>query len=270
MPLVSAQELHYFQTDGRYDYRTELLQLALSYSESEGADSITLVPRADIPVARGIKLVQQEELVGVLSLAASPEREKQLLSVKIPIMAGILGMRVFLIHKDSIQDFKRITSLAQLQQKSLGFGEHWADLSILEDNGFSVQKVTHYQSLFNMLNAKRFEFFPRGINEIFGEYQIQVAKLKNLAIEETLAIYYPYPIYFYLAKKDVELANRIRFGLQQSLADGRFKQLLLDYHKGLLEQLNFNNRRLFYLSNREIAVDAIENIEWWLPTSQAD
>lgn len=259
----TVQQLYYFQVDGRYDYRTELLALALSYSSADS--KVQLVPRPDIPMARAVKLIQKNDFLGIVSLATSRQREQDLLAIKIPILAGILGMRVFLIHKDNAPVFSKIDHLADLKDKVLGFGEHWADRVILQNNGFNIAGVSKYQSLFDMLNAKRFDYFPRGVNEILEEFKQQKTKLKGLAIEQHLAIYYPYPVYFFLSKHDKKIADQIRYGLQQSLLDGRFKQLFLRYHQNLLHQLNFDQRLIFNIHNDALPEDAIIfNKHWWL------
>lgn len=266
---LEKSEVSYFQTDLRYNYRTELLNLALSYSQTEEA-TIDLIPRPDIPTARAGNLMAQNKIRGVLSLATSIKREEELLAVKIPIMAGILGMRVFLIHKDLQIELSKVTNFSQFKKYVAGFGEHWGDLSILRDNGLSVIPVAKYESLFGMLNAKRFDFFPRGVNEVLVEHSERKDTLSNLAVEQSLAIYYPYPVYFFVNKHDYDLAGRIQYGLDQALKDGRFKSLFLYHHKDLLSQLNFSDRRVFNFKNNTLPSDAkITNKNWWMSQKKA-
>ena len=116
-----------------------------------------------------------------------------------------------------------------------------------------------------MLNAKRFDYFPRGINEIFGEYEKHKNSLSNIVVEKNIAIYYPYPVYFFVANEDEALASLIRTGLKKSLVDGKFKALFLRHHSQLLTALDFNNRLIFNLTNSELPKDvSIENMDWWL------
>lgn len=259
--IQAEENLNYFQVDGRYDYRTELLRLALSYSDNVPQ----LVARPDMPVARALRLMQRGEINGIVSLATSSEREENLLAIKIPIMAGILGMRVFLIHRDQQLAFSKITNLIELQSFVAGFGEHWGDLKILQENKLPVEPVAKYSSLFSMLNAKRFDYFPRGINEIFGEYEKHKNSLSNIVVEKHIAIYYPYPVYFFVTNEDEALASLIRTGLKKSLVDGNFKALFLRHHSQLLTALDFNNRLIFNLTNSELPKDvSIENMDWWL------
>ncbi len=264
---VQAKEpLYYFQVDHRYNYRTALLELALSYTPNDKTEeSISLLPEANIPMARATYLMAKNKIRGVVSLATTHEREAELLAIKIPIMAGILGMRVLLIHQSQQQQFSSINDKEQLKHYVAGFGEHWGDLSILKENGISVLPVAKYSSLFEMLNAQRFDFFPRGVNEIFSEFEIYKEQFPDLSIEKSLAIYYPYPVYFFVAKQDETIAQRIELGLEKALVDGRFKQLFLRHHKDLLQKLNFGKRAIFNLSNDSLPKDAqIDNMDWWL------
>jgi len=262
----AREPLYYFQVDHRYDYRTALLELALSYTSNDKTEeSISLLPKANIPMARATYLMARNKIRGVVSLATTHEREAELLAIKIPIMAGILGMRVLLIHKSQQQQFSSINDKEQLKDYVAGFGEHWGDLSILKENGITVLPVAKYSSLFNMLNAQRFDFFPRGVNEIFSELETYKEQFPDLSIEKSLAIYYPYPVYFFVAKQDEAIAQRIESGLEKALADGRFKQLFLRHHKDLLQKLNFGKRAIFNLSNDSLPKDAqIDNMDWWL------
>jgi len=263
---VQAKEpLYYFQVDHRYNYRTALLELALSYTSNDKTEeSISLLPEANIPMARATYLMAKNKIRGVVSLATTHEREAELLAIKIPIMAGILGMRVLLIHQSQQQQFSSINDKEQLKHYVAGFGEHWGDLSILKENGISVLPVAKYSSLFEMLNAQRFDFFPRGVNEIFSEFEIYKEQFPDLSIEKSLAIYYPYPVYFFVAKQDAVLAQKIESGLEKALADGQFKQLFLLHHEDILQKLNFDNRAIFNLSNDSLPKDArIDNMDWW-------
>jgi len=108
---LEKSEVSYFQTDHRYNYRTELLNLALSYSQTEDV-TIDLIPRPDIPTARAVNLMGKNKIRGVLSLATTIKREEELLAIKVPIMAGILGMRVFLIHKDLQIELSKVTNFS--------------------------------------------------------------------------------------------------------------------------------------------------------------
>lgn len=70
--MQAKDELYYFQVDGRYDYRTELLKLALSYTELDSLDEgVTLQPEGNIPTARATYLMAKNKIRGIVSLAMS-------------------------------------------------------------------------------------------------------------------------------------------------------------------------------------------------------
>ncbi|GLX83553.1 hypothetical protein theurythT_30060 [Thalassotalea eurytherma] len=62
-----------------------------------------------------------------------------------------------------------------------------------------------------MLHKKRFDFFPRSIIKIEGNYH-EFKKL-NITIESYLLIHYPSAYYFYVRQGNVVLANAIESGL---------------------------------------------------------
>jgi len=65
-----------------------------------------------------------------------------------------------------------------------------------------------------------------------------------LRVEENLAFYYPFPIYFFVNKANHTLANIIKRGLEIALKDGSFKALFLKHHKAVLERVKFGERHL--------------------------
>ncbi|NMH67047.1 transporter substrate-binding domain-containing protein [Shewanella salipaludis] len=277
-----AQQIRYFQTDLRYQYRIELLELALRKSQAaeiaapetidtettateSAANGLPLQPLTTaVTQSRGIAMLEQGE-VDVAFLPTSRELEQRLLAVRIPIMQGLLGYRVLLIHSRNQAKFAKLETLEQLQRRFVaGFGADWTDLAILTHNRLQVQRVTQYQNLFPMLNAGRFDYVPRGINEVWDEMAVMGPQYPGLLVDSQLALHYDYPIYFFVNKANRQLANRIEKGLRLALADGSFKRLFLSYHGQLVTRLR--NRRVFELTNPTLPADmpAIDT-SWWQP-----
>ncbi len=258
--------LNYFQTDQRYTYRIALLNLAMQKTE-EQFGSYQLIPRQEsITQARGEALLASGLGVDIAFLPTSVEREEKMLAVRIPMLRGILGYRVMLIHQSTQQAFLEVTHIDILRRKFIGgFGAQWADMVILEANGLNVVGVTKYDSLFSMLDRKRFHYFPRGINEAWKELEERKALFPHLAVEQSLALYYPYPVYFFCNRNRPEIARRIRIGLETALDDGSFQVLFLDYHGSLVKQANLHQRRLFVLTNPNLPKGTESpDTSWWL------
>ncbi len=257
--------IKYFQTDPRYEYRVKLLQLALvKISKTYGTFSLRAY-QFPVTQSRGLLLLKRNE-VDIAFLATNKKRELDFLPTKIPILRGILGYRVFLIHKHNKDDFAKIKTFEQLKKKYIaGFGSQWADYNILKANKIEVMGVAMYENLFKMLMKKRFDYFPRGINEAWNEINIKGKAYPNLAVEENLALYYPFPIYFFVNKEKAKLANKIEHGLKIALEDGSFKKLFFEYHDNVIKQANLNNRILFKLTNPTLPKGSPEiDTRWWL------
>lgn len=90
--------------------------------------------------------------------------------------------------------------------------------------------------LIDMLASKRFDYFPRGLHEVYSEQKI--AAEKNIVVEDSIMLHYPVPIYFFVNKNNVALANRIERGLRIAMQDGSFDELflaLLDFKRVLMK-----------------------------------
>ena len=258
-PLV----VNYFQKDLRFELEIKLLELALKETiDTDGEFSLRPI-KEKVTQGRGLKFLEQGE-IDVVFLPTSKERELQFLPIKIPLLRGILGYRIFLIHKDSINDFDEISTFEQLRKKYIaGFGTHWADRDILEDNNIRVMESPNYDNLFNMLELKRFDYFPRGITEVWRELEEFGTQHPNLIVEKQIALYYPYSVYYFVNKSNVKLAGRIERGLKVLLKNGSFKKLFFKYYAPYIKQANLENRKLFRIKN---TVDPLNDPDtsWWL------
>lgn len=262
--------VRYFQTDPRYDYRIKLLTLALEKTlETHGG--YILVPykgELEITQARGLYELENNNY-DIAFLPSSIEREKRFLPVKIDIMKGIIGLRILLIHKDNAPKFEKIHDFNHLRDGFIaGFCDQWSDIEILKANGIRVATSSVYNNLFPMLYYKRFDYFPRGINEVGPELDKIREAFPALEAEKNLALYYPMPVYFFVSKNNVGLANRIEKGLKAAEKDGSFKKLFVEEHAAAIKSVNLDKRMVLRLSNPDLPADTPEpDTSWWLRDS---
>jgi ABC-type amino acid transport substrate-binding protein len=106
-----------------------------------------------------------------------------------------------------------------------------------------------YERLFAMLMEGRFDFFSRGINEAPAELEARKAKYPDMMLEENLLLYYPWPKFFYVNKKDKKLADRIEKGLKMMIQDGSFEALFRKFNQKHIDSVNLKHRRLIKLEN---------------------
>ncbi len=269
LPVWAAPcTIRYFQQDARYAYRTALLQLVLDQTAEEGRCQLS--PQfTTVTPDRGLALLQ-EGRIDVVSVPTTLRRERELRAVRFDILRGLLGYRVLLIRKQRQAEFAAVRSLAELRRFRLGLGSHWADLPLLQYNGFQVMATPRYESLFAMLARGRFDAFPRGVNEAWQELAEQQGTFPDLRVEPTLALYYPWPVYFFVRRDNQPLADRLHRGLMRAQADGSLQRLFMEHHGNLLQQANLAKRRLLLLSNPGLPPGTPKaDTSWWLPAAQS-
>ena len=119
----------------------------------------------------------------------------------------------------------------------------------LRANGLEVKTSQNYESLFRMLDAGRFEVFPREVVVIDGELEDASRAGLHLAIDQHVALHYPAAFYFFVSRQRPELAEAIRQGLEKAIADGSFERLFERHFKTRLGKLALRQRRIIELKN---------------------
>lgn len=197
-------------------YAVGLLELAFSEIQLPMALDIT---KRTATQGR-LKLEVMKGKYDIMWAASTQIDEHDMLPIRIPILKGLLGYRVLIIHAEDQRRFNEVATLEDLKAFSMGQAFDWADTSVLKANGFEVVTSSNYPSLFNMLVARRFDAFPRGIMEPWGE--LAVRDLPSLQVENSLVLVYPMPFYFFVKKDNLVLAKLVELGLEKSLASGSF------------------------------------------------
>ena len=201
-----------------------------------------------------------------LMWAATDEHfESELLPVRIPLLKGLLGHRIFLIHKNDQYKFDKVNTLDDLRQLKLGQGATWADTQILESNRLNVVKANKYESLLYMLDGGRFDAFPRGIQEPWSE----VNKIPGLelAVEKRVMLVYKMPFYFFVGRDNRKLARDLEDGLNSIIADGTFDKVFFadPSIRNAVELADLKNRIVFYLDNPNLPPETpVNRPELWL------
>lgn len=197
---------------------------------------------------RSIRELQQGK-VDVFWTAATDERERLLLPVRIPIEKGLLSYRVALIAKDHQPVIDQVRTLAGLRKLVIGQGIGWMDTDVYRYNGINVA-VANYNSLFEMLSRGRVDLFPRGVGEVFDEYRVFSKSNPGLAIEKNLLIYYPWPYYFFFNRETGrQLAKRVEEGLRMMIRDGSYDRWFQRHYEAAIRRANLPGRRLIRLKN---------------------
>ncbi|MCL1066595.1 transporter substrate-binding domain-containing protein [Shewanella olleyana] len=260
---TSTQVLRLYQTDFQFEYHIELLKIALDKTAADYPDT-KLQFTEQVTPGRGLKMLEQGE-VDIAFLASSKEREQNFIPIKIPLLKGLLGYRLLLIHQDNLEKFQQVTNTKDLGDSFVaGFGSHWADIEVLRHNNLPTQEVGTVTSLYRMLHAKRFDYFPRGVNEIWEEKQRLKGQLPDLMIEPNIALVYNLPVYVFVNKDLPELAARIEKGLNIATDDLSFQELFLKYYNDSILKARLSERNIIHLQNDDYPMTSTIDTSWWL------
>ncbi|WP_019616497.1 transporter substrate-binding domain-containing protein [Psychromonas ossibalaenae] len=253
--------------DQRSLYVIDLLHLALKKTaETDGPYRLEKINRKMFQ-GRAIKQLAAGRLVDVVWTMTSKEREELLLPIRIPLLKGLLGHRIFIIRAEDKEKFSMISTLDDLKKLTAGQGHDWPDSEILRANGIKVISSPTYKGLFSMLEMERFDYFPRGINEPWAE--VDAHKDKQFVVEESLLIQYPAPQYFFVNKHNTQLALRLEKGLRLAIKDGSFDRLFYHHpaNREIFESANIEHRKIFRFKNPLLPVETPlqEKSLWYTP-----
>ncbi len=214
---------------------------------------------------RALRELKKGALINVHEAPTKVSWEKEVNAVYFPIRKGLLGYRLFLINGKKQASLDGVKSISDLKKLRAGLGSQWSTTVAMRQLKFNVVTGPSYGGLFNMLIKNRFDYFPRGINEIFGEMDNRSKELPGLKIEPKLALYLKTPTYFFVSPKEKRLHTRIGDGLHMMKKDGEFDELFLKYHKDYLIKADLRNRLLLTVENPAIPTPSKQlDASYWI------
>jgi hypothetical protein len=253
----------HYQVQARYEFGLRLLDLALS---KLNIDYEITSPYQGNPLGINEARGEYKVINGDLDLefrSTSEKLESSMIPIRIPIYQGLLGLRLLLIKPSMNSTIGNVNSLEGLRLYAAGHGLHWGDLPVYRKNNLKVVTSTEYENLFNMLIGGRFDYFHRGVSEIWDELDRYSG---DLVIADNIMLFYPHPVYFFVSKSRPELAVLIEKGLQMSINDGSYKRLFQQTYSESIRKARLHDRRLIRLVNPVIPQDTpVIDTSWWMP-----
>ncbi len=244
--------------------------------------------------------VQYGELT-VMWAATEPNLESTLIPIRIDIFKGLFGARVLMMNTPGLltpnnhgvlveaqaswvedekqkyhalsQKLAKVSEVHDFSRLGIRFGQGrtWADTDILEANNLIVVKTTKYQSLFYKLGAGRFDVFPRGIHEPFGEIERLLTgdwafpdgARETLEVDQNLLLLYPNPYFLFISPTRPDIAKYIELGLERAMQNGSFDAFFYQDTrvKIAFEKGNFQGRRVIQLSNPYLTPETLRVYE---------
>jgi hypothetical protein len=244
--------------DASHDYFVSLLKMA--FEKSNNTSTITIIPHSG--QGRVLKMLAVSDLYDVVWTGASKERDKLLHRVPIPLFKGGLGWRGLVMRKDAKDTFKAISNTFELSQYIACQGRHWPDADILKQAGLTVQLVSHFDAMLQMLELQRCDYMPLSIFEGRAELAAVKDKFPMLMFNEKLIISYPITMNFYVKKSNLDLAIIIEEGLIQLIDSGEFEQHMREHSltRNGFPLERFNDAIKLEINNNDISQETLNEL----------
>jgi ABC-type amino acid transport substrate-binding protein len=252
-PVRSAHELEVvyplIEERPRDSYGYKVLELALAKSGRR----YRLTVSKELMSQERARASLEDGRISVFDTGASAQAEERLRAVYFPIDRGISGYRLFIVNRALSAEFAAIKDLDGLRLKTAGQGPGWADVKILENAGIKVQ-IAPFGALFAMADNRRFDFYPLGLEEVYGMLDKYRERAPGSVVEETLVLHYPFARLFFVNKGNLELHDALLAGLQAAFADGSFQKLLENDpgYKAARQRANIAKRTIIEVENPEL------------------
>ena len=237
--------------DVRYLYHWEILRTALERTTPKWGAYRMVKSEFMTERRQAFELKNATGKLTVMYLSTTPDFEKTLIPIRIPVDKNLGGYCVFLIRNGEQQRFASVRSIDDLHRFTYGLGLGWIDVDILKASGFKVVTGSSYDGLFEMLVNKRFDIFLRAATEVLDEYSRRREAMPALHIEDSILFYYPLPMYFWFPKTNEgrRMAARAEEGMRMMIADGTYDRIFDKYQRHKIEQLRLKERRIFRINN---------------------
>ena len=261
---VMAKEIKYPNLHGIGESTIGFAVLKLALDKA-GKDYQLTIDLRDVNQNRARFMLETGQ-IDVLDIGFSPEDIDKLEPIYLPLEMGLLGWRVFIIHKDTARRLSSVRTLEDLKSYTFGQGQGWSDVKILENSGLSVITAPKLSNLIDMVQVKRFDLLPLGATEAYRFLDLFKDKGDRLIVDNAITLIYPFARFFYVRKTDRELKQAIEVGMEQALSDGSLLSLLKShpFSRDVFERANLSERVQIRIETPNLT-EGFKSIEpkWW-------
>lgn len=237
------------ENDVRLQYKVEILEEAMKHTIEEYGDYRIWLDAPIMNNVRALEEIKKGRIINTFMALTNEQWEESTIPIKIPVRKGILNYRLLLINKKDIEIFSKVKSAEDLKRLKPGLKTDWTINKIMHKLNFDIVEISEYEGLFYMLDRGRFDFIPRGINEIYGEYEQNKTEFSNLIVEPNLVVVIPSPTYIFVSPEYPQLAERIRLGLERMIKNNKFNEIFDRHYKDFIKKADLKHRHLIDLGN---------------------
>ena len=244
--------------DRRNDYTIALMNKVLEETKDEfGPYQVMYMPA--MSRKRQFSEITRNGAINISDAPACKDWDKVLNPVFFPLRRGLQNYRLLMIHREDASTFANITTLQELQATRAGTHHHWMSSRVLESANFTLVQGNDYEGLFHMLDQRRFDYFPRALNEVFNEFEARKKIIPSLIIEPTKALNIPSPTFFYVSKEEPQLQARLEKGLWKLQKSGELEEFFNHFHNEDSYRSALEGRQIFKIDTTHLTSHAIYN-----------
>lgn len=262
--IARADVVRYPNIDGLGDAAIGYQVLQLALKKSGSSHEVRLSGTSVNQERAKVQLADAE--IDVYDTGPIKELDAQFDAIWRPMDRGILGWRLFIIHKDNSAKFASVKKIEDLKSFAAGQGFGWGDVKTLEAAGLKVITAPNIENLVKMVDGKRFDFFPLGANEVYGILEQYGKGNKDLEVDKSMTLVYPWARFFYVKKGNNKLKDEITKGMDIALQDGSLQNLLNNHasFKDAFSRANLKGRAIVRIPSPNLP-DGFSTIpaKWW-------
>lgn len=245
-------------------YKFNIAKIAMEKTVAQyGPFKIEAVPIEMMTPIRAKEVLREGIKINVYTALTTNDWELNTIPVRIPIRRGILNYRLLLVHKNNTSLFTNVHTLEELKRLKVGSQLGWATTETLKAEGFNLVRGKKPDGMFYMLDGGRFDYLPRGINEVFNDIEQYKDKLE-ITVAPNIAINLPAPTYFFVSPSEPGLAKRLEAGLEIMVKDGSLKALFNEAYGDSLRMADLKSRRIITVKNSSLPpLTPLDRKELW-------
>jgi ABC-type amino acid transport substrate-binding protein len=252
-PTTQIVTIPYMEREAQHRvYADQLLTLALELSRDRHGPYRVVQQREETVIRRQLLQLEQGDSLSVAVAMPTQEWLDGALPVRVPIMRGLPSFRLFLGRRSDLPLFESVRTVNDLKALPIGQGPGWSTGKLLEDNGFKVVYGGAHPTLIPMLHSGRFQLLMRGVYEVEPELRAQQQAYPDLVVVDNFAVYTYMPMYFFVAKSQPRLAERLAYGLKKAHANGQMDRLFNHAFRDSLKLLKNKRLMIFHVPNTNI------------------
>ena len=251
---VWARTVVYTQSFGGEEYgqyHIEALKAALRVTQ-DAYPPVTVTPHP-MPMSQSRQLTTVLKGEADVMWSVTHDRlEHTLLPVQFPLLQGLGGYRVFVIHKNMQPFFQPDRKLEHIKKLQAVQGADWPDYTILKHHNFTVNSASWtdwYTTMYRSLERGLVDYFPRNVIEVHRDLAFHGSQ--HLTIEQHHLLIYPSYEYFFVAPDQPQLQKRLLEGLIKLVKSGELARLFAQHqnHRQAMVLLRQTSRVRHHIDN---------------------